>query len=77
MSESGDSLLPPEWDELAPLLDAVLDAPLEQRDAILDELSNGDPDRPPFTAGRMGPYHGGSVQRRRRKLDLRILPHGR
>ena len=40
-----DSLLPPNWSELAPLVDAVLDAPLEQRAAILDELSRGDPHR--------------------------------
>ena len=45
MTERGDSLLPPNWDELAPLLDAVLDAPLDQRDALLDELSKGDPER--------------------------------
>ena len=40
-----DSLLPPNWTELAPLIDAVLDAPPEQRAAILDDLSKGDPIR--------------------------------
>jgi TolB-like protein len=35
-------MLPPGWAELAPLVDAVLDEPLEQRDAILDRLSGGD-----------------------------------
>src|SRR5687767_10337674 len=42
---SSDSLLPPNWSELAPLVDAVLDAPLERRDAILDDLSKGNPRR--------------------------------
>ena len=40
-----DSLLPPGWDELGPMVDAVLDAPLDERDALLDELSGGDPGR--------------------------------
>ena len=35
-------MLPPDWDELAPLLDAVLNAPPEQRAAVLLELSGGD-----------------------------------
>jgi len=38
-----DSLLPPNWAELAPLIDLVLDQPLDRRDAILDQLSEGDP----------------------------------
>ena len=38
-----DSLLPPNWTELAPLIDAVLDAPGDQRAAILDDLSKGNP----------------------------------
>ncbi len=45
MSASGDSVLPPNWDELAPLVDAVLDAPPERRGAIIDELCTGDPRR--------------------------------
>lgn len=40
-----DSLLPPGWDELGPLVDAVLDAPPDKRDAMLDDLSGGDPAR--------------------------------
>lgn len=36
-----DPLLPPNWAELAPLIDIVLDEPIEQRDAILDQLSEG------------------------------------
>lgn len=40
-----DSLLPSNWAELAPLVDAVLDEPIERRDAILDDLSKGNPDR--------------------------------
>ena len=33
----------PDWTELAPLVDAVLDAPPEQRAALIVELSGGDP----------------------------------
>ena len=40
-----ESLLPPNWVELTPLVDAVLDEPLERRDAILDQVSGGNPDR--------------------------------
>jgi len=40
-----DSLLPPNWAQLAPLVDKVLDEPIQRRDAILDELSEGDPAR--------------------------------
>ena len=40
---SGSSpLLPPEWDTLSPLLDAVLDAPPDRRDALILELTAGD-----------------------------------
>ena len=40
---SGTSpLLPPEWDTLSPLLDAVLDAPPERRAALIVELTAGD-----------------------------------
>ncbi len=40
---SGNSpLLPPEWDALSPLLDTVLDAPPERRDALIAELTAGD-----------------------------------
>ena len=38
-------MLPRDWAELAPLVDAVLDAPPERRAAVLTELSAGDPDR--------------------------------
>ena len=37
------SLLPLNWNELSPLVDAVLDEPPERRDAVLDNLSQGDP----------------------------------
>jgi len=37
--------LPPDWTTLAPLLDRVLDAEPEQREALLDEVSAGDPAR--------------------------------
>ena len=40
-----EPLLPPDWLELAPLLDAVLDAAPEQRAALIVELSAGDPGR--------------------------------
>ena len=40
----GDGLLPDEWEKLAPLVDAVLDAPVERRAAILSQVSGGDPD---------------------------------
>ncbi len=39
------SVLPPDWDEVAPLIDAALDAPPAQRPALLLELSGGDPRR--------------------------------
>lgn len=39
------SLLPLNWNELSPLVDAVLDERVERRDAILDDLSKGNPDR--------------------------------
>ncbi len=39
------ALLPPNWAELAPLLDAVLDAAPEHREALILELSAGDPAR--------------------------------
>jgi len=35
--------LPPDWTKLAPLLDRVLDAELDRREALLDEVSAGDP----------------------------------
>ena len=38
-----DGLLPDEWEKLAPLVDAVLDAPVERRAAVLSEVSGGDP----------------------------------
>jgi TolB-like protein/tetratricopeptide (TPR) repeat protein/tRNA A-37 threonylcarbamoyl transferase component Bud32 len=37
--------LPPDWDELAPLVDAILDAPREARAALLAELGGTDPGR--------------------------------
>ena len=40
-----DPLLPENWDKLAPLVDAVLDTPIEEREAVLDDLSDGDPAR--------------------------------
>ena len=39
------SLLPEDWPELAPLLDAVLDAAPEHRAALILQLSAGDPVR--------------------------------
>ena len=41
----GDELLPSNWSELAPLIDAVLDAAPDQRPALISELSAGDPIR--------------------------------
>ena len=38
-------LRPPNWKELAPLLDALLDAPAEERTARIVELSQGNPTR--------------------------------
>jgi hypothetical protein len=38
-------LLPPNWAELAPLLDDLLDAPIEERAARIVELSRGNPAR--------------------------------
>jgi serine/threonine-protein kinase len=38
-------LLPPHWAELSPLLDALLDAPVEDRAARIVELSRGNPTR--------------------------------
>ena len=40
-----DSLLPPSWRELQSLVDTVLDTPPERRDAVLAEVSAGDPER--------------------------------
>jgi serine/threonine-protein kinase len=43
---SGSSpLLPPEWDTLSPLLDTVLDAPPDRREALIMELTAGDATR--------------------------------
>lgn len=42
--DSSDSLLPPNWAELAPLIDTVLDAPIERRNAVVDELTAGKPE---------------------------------
>jgi serine/threonine-protein kinase len=39
------SFLPPDWAEYAPLVDAVLDQPVERREALLDSLSDGNPER--------------------------------
>src|SRR5439155_11445637 len=39
------SLTPHDWQQLSPLLDAILDAPPERRAALLAELSGGDPVR--------------------------------
>lgn len=41
----GERLLPPDWPELVPLLDAVLDAAPGERAALILELSAGDPAR--------------------------------
>jgi TolB-like protein/Tfp pilus assembly protein PilF/tRNA A-37 threonylcarbamoyl transferase component Bud32 len=38
-------LLPPDWEKLAPLIDAILEAPPEQRSALVIELSGGDSHR--------------------------------
>jgi serine/threonine-protein kinase len=37
------SLLPDRWQQLSPLVDAVLDAPAERRSSVLIEVSAGDP----------------------------------
>lgn len=37
-----DAIVPPHWAELAPLLDVVMDAPPDQRQRVLDEVSGGD-----------------------------------
>ena len=42
MSADSDSLLPPDWEHLAPLLDAVLDTPADRRNAVIVELTGGD-----------------------------------
>jgi serine/threonine-protein kinase len=44
-TERPNPLLPDNWRELAPLVDAVLDAAPELRDAVLQDLSGDDPDR--------------------------------
>ena len=36
---------PESWSELSSLIDTLLDAPLEQRSALIDELSGGDRER--------------------------------
>jgi len=38
-------MLPDDWQALAPLVDAVLDAPLERRGEVLAEVSGGDANR--------------------------------
>ena len=42
---AANSLLPPGWRELQALVDTVLDTPPERRDAVLTEVSAGDPER--------------------------------
>ena len=37
-----DAIVPPDWAEFAPLLDVVMDAPPDQRQRVLDEVSGGD-----------------------------------
>ncbi len=44
-SAGAESLLPPDWAELRPLMDAVLDAPRADRPALLLALSDGDAHR--------------------------------
>ena len=39
-----DGFLPDEWEKLAPLVDAILDAPVERRAAVLADVSGGNPD---------------------------------
>jgi hypothetical protein len=39
-----DGLLPDEWEKLSPLVDAILDAPVERRAAVRADVSGGDPD---------------------------------
>jgi serine/threonine protein kinase/Tfp pilus assembly protein PilF len=43
-ADSGNGLLPDEWEKLAPLVDAILDAPVERRAAVLADVSDGNPD---------------------------------
>lgn len=43
--DESEPWLPDNWRELAPLVDAVLDAPPERRAAVLAEVSGGDPVR--------------------------------
>ena len=38
-------ILPTDWEELSPLIDAVLDAPPERREALITELTGGDAGR--------------------------------
>ena len=40
-AREGESLLPPDWRALAPLIDAVLDAPPERRAELIVELAVG------------------------------------
>ena len=40
----GDGLLPDEWEKLSPFVDAILDAPVDRRAAVLSQMSGGDPD---------------------------------
>src|SRR5688500_15503383 len=40
-----ESRLPERWSELSSLIDALLDAPVDRRAALIEELSCGDPDR--------------------------------
>ena len=42
---AANSLLPPGWRELQALVDTVLDTPPERREAVLSEMSAGDPER--------------------------------
>jgi TolB-like protein/tetratricopeptide (TPR) repeat protein len=45
MTNKATSLLPRDWDALAPLVDRLLDTPADQRAALFAEISGGDPGR--------------------------------
>ena len=44
-ADEAKPFLPHNWQELAPLVDTVLDAPAARRAQVLDEVTGGDPQR--------------------------------
>ena len=45
ISNDRNSPLPPDWEDVGPLVDVLLDTPAADRDAVLDKLSNGNAGR--------------------------------